>query len=231
MGYFLRARGDIQDGLQYRIVDSRGPWFIGASPLCVCGAAVYLAQAALALVVAGCSSRPCLAHVNITGRGSTIRKLILLTVARAFGVRYVLHLHDYDYAAYYRGQGAFFQRRIATAFRHAAMVLVLSRRDREVIAQLFDLPSERIAILHNAVPDPAAEVNRRRLPGEPCHLLFLGYLSERKGAAGSYCGRSPACRQRQRLARDTGGRRSGRRLPQARERSRHARSSGSAGVG
>ena len=181
MGYFLRARGDIQDGLQYRIVDSRGPWFIGASPLCVCGAAVYLAQAALALVVAGCSSRPCLAHVNITGRGSTIRKLILLTVARAFGVRYVLHLHDYDYAAYYRGQGAFFQRRIATAFRHAAMVLVLSRRDREVIAQLFDLPSERIAILHNAVPDPAAEVNRRRLPGEPCHLLFLGYLSERKG--------------------------------------------------
>jgi hypothetical protein len=51
-------------------------------------------------------SSPCVAHVNIAGRGSTIRKVFLLTIARAFGLRYVLHLHDYNYADYFRSRGA-----------------------------------------------------------------------------------------------------------------------------
>ena len=181
MGYFLQAHHADKDGLRYRIINSRGPWFIGASPLSICGAVIYLAYASLALVFAGCSSKPCVAHVNITGRGSTIRKVILLTVARALGLRYILHIHDYDYAGYYRGRSGFLQSWIATTFRHAAMVLVLSRRDQEVITQLFDLPADQTIVLHNAVPDPAPEVSGMRHPGELCHLLFLGRLSHRKG--------------------------------------------------
>src|SRR5271165_4543962 len=98
MGYFLRAHAAVLEGPHYQVVDSRGPWFIGASPLYSCGAVIYLGYAMLALLFARCSSSSCVAHVNITGRGSTIRKVVLLTVARAVGLRYVLHLHDYDYA-------------------------------------------------------------------------------------------------------------------------------------
>jgi glycosyltransferase involved in cell wall biosynthesis len=181
MGYFLRAYHADPEGLRYRIVDSRGPWFIGASPIYSCGALMYLGHAVLALLFARCTSTPCVAHVNITGRGSTLRKVVLLTVARRLGLRYILHLHDYDYADYYRSRGTFLKKRIATVFRRAAMVVVLGRRDQEVISQLLDLPRDRIIVLHNAVPDPVPDLAKTHPPGEPCHLLFLGYLSARKG--------------------------------------------------
>ncbi len=126
-------------------------------------------------------SSPCVAHVNITGRGSTIRKVILLTIARAIGLRYVLHLHDYDYAKYYLSRGTVLKSLMAMIFRGAATVVVLGRRDLEVIPQLLRLPRDRITVLHNAVPDPLPDLDRTRCPGKPCHLLFLGHLSARKG--------------------------------------------------
>src|SRR5262249_37315222 len=103
------------------------------------------------------------------------------TVARVLRLRYILHLHDYDYADYYRGRSPFFKRLIATTFLRAAAVIVLGRRDREVISQIFELPRGQVVILHNAVPDPLPDAARVRHLGEPCHLLFLGYLSARKG--------------------------------------------------
>jgi glycosyltransferase involved in cell wall biosynthesis len=121
------------------------------------------------------------AHVNITGRGSTIRKVILLTIARALGLRYVLHIHDYDYAEYYRSRGAFLRKLIATMFQCAATVVVLGRRDLEVLSQSFQLSRDRMIVLHNAVPDPLPNLDRTPSTGKPCHLLFLGYLSARKG--------------------------------------------------
>jgi glycosyltransferase involved in cell wall biosynthesis len=180
MGYFLRAHQDTEQRLHYRVVDSRGPWYLGSSPLHVIGAVAYFGRTILTLFRA-CLSSPCVAHVNITGRGSTIRKIILLTIGRALGLRYVLHLHDYDYAEYYRSRGTFLRRLIATTFRRAAGVIVLGRRDLEVLSQLLQLSKDRMTVLYNAVPDPLPNLDRRPLQGKPCHLLFLGHLSARKG--------------------------------------------------
>jgi glycosyltransferase involved in cell wall biosynthesis len=180
MGYFLRAYQNTDQRLNYRVIDSRGPWFLGSSPLHVISAAIFLANAIFALLRARLSS-PCVAHINITGRGSTIRKIILLSVARAIGLRYVLHLHDYDYAKYYSGRGTLLKRLIAAVFRRAAAVIVLGRRELEVIPQLLQLERDRVTILHNAVADPEPDLDRERVSGSPCHLLFLGYLSARKG--------------------------------------------------
>jgi glycosyltransferase involved in cell wall biosynthesis len=181
MGYFLHSLHASPNALGYRVIDSRGPWFIGASKFYIGGAVIYLVCAVLSLLFARCSLQPCLLHVNITGRGSTIRKVVLLTVARVLGLRYVLHLHDYDYANYYKSRSPYLKRLIATAFLRAATVVVLGQRDREVISQLFKLPTDRVITLHNAVPDPAPDMARLHRLGEPCHLLFLGYLSARKG--------------------------------------------------
>ena len=180
-GYFLRVNRVGQERLRYRVVDSRGPWYIGSSPLYyIVGAAFYLGRAIITMLVARFSS-PCVAHVNITGRGSTIRKILLLTIARALGLPYVLHLHDYNYADYFRGRGVFLKKLIEKLFRGAAMVVVLGRRELEVISQLFRLRRDRITVLHNAVPDPLPDLKRVRCVRKPCHLLFLGYLSDRKG--------------------------------------------------
>jgi glycosyltransferase involved in cell wall biosynthesis len=180
MGYFLSAHQTTDQILNYQVVDSRGPWFLGASPLHVIGAAIYLGNAMITLARARFSS-PCLAHVNITGRGSTIRKVIILTMARALGLRYVLHLHDYDYAEYYRRQGAFLKKLILTMFGHAETVIVLGRRDLDVLSQTLQVNRDRMIVLHNAVPDPGPDLDRQPVPGNPCRLLFLGRLSDRKG--------------------------------------------------
>jgi glycosyltransferase involved in cell wall biosynthesis len=181
MGYFLQASQATQQRLYYRVVDSRGPWYIGDSPLHIAGAVIYFGRATLILLRARLFSSPCVLHVNITGRGSTIRKVILLTVARALGLRYVLHLHDYDYVKYYRSRGMFLKRLIATMFHRAATVVVLGRRDLEAVSQLLLLRRDRMIVLHNAVPDPLPDLDRTSCPGKPCHLLFLGDLSTRKG--------------------------------------------------
>src|SRR6516162_6676831 len=78
MGYFLRASQDNQR-LHYRIVDSRGPWYLGSSPLHVVGAVAFFAGAILALFRMRLSS-PCVIHFNITGRGSTVRKIVLVAL-------------------------------------------------------------------------------------------------------------------------------------------------------
>jgi glycosyltransferase involved in cell wall biosynthesis len=181
MGYFLRANQANQQRLRYRIVDSRGPWFLGASPMHIAGAVIYFGRAMLIMLWARLTS-PCLAHVNITARGSTIRKVILLTMARAVGLRYILHVHDYDYAGYYRSRGTLLKKLIATMFRHAATVVVLGRRDLEAVSQSLQLHRDRVVVLHNAVPDPLPDLDRAPRSGKPCQLIYLGGdLSVRKG--------------------------------------------------
>jgi glycosyltransferase involved in cell wall biosynthesis len=180
MGYFLRAYQSGDQRLNYRIIDSRGPWFLGSSPLHIISAVFFLICALLELLRARFSSA-CVAHVNITGRGSTVRKIILCNVIRALGLRYILHLHDYDYADYYRSRSASLQGLIASVFRHAATVIVLGQRELKVIPQLLGVDEDRVTVLHNAVADPKPDLDKRQHSGTPCQLLFLGHLSARKG--------------------------------------------------
>jgi glycosyltransferase involved in cell wall biosynthesis len=182
MGYFLQECQNQTSGTKFRVVDSRGPWFLGASPLCIGFAAIYLAGAALKLLAAGRSAAgPCVVHVNITGRGSTVRKVILMTVARRFGLRYLLHVHDYNYTDEYRRRGALMKSLIASLFRHAEKILVLGHREHRALSSLLQLPQHQVAVLHNAVPDPLRDGARPRRGAGTCHILFLGHLSVRKG--------------------------------------------------
>ena len=182
MGYFLQARETTAGLYKYRVVDTRGPWFLGDSPLCIGFAGLYFLIALLKLAKARFFSGPRVVHANITGRGSTLRKVILLTLARGFGLRYLLHVHDYNYADEYRRRGAFMRSLIAVTFRRAAKILVLGSRDREALLSLLQLPQHQIVVLPNAVPDPLPRGIEARYPkGRPCHFLFLGRLGERKG--------------------------------------------------
>ncbi|WP_044592988.1 glycosyltransferase family 4 protein [Bradyrhizobium sp. LTSPM299] len=182
MGYFLNACRENEPTVHYQVVDSRGPQYLGSSPLLILSACIFLGRAIFALVRARLSS-PCVAHVNIAGRGSTIRKIVLTSAARLLGMRYVLHLHDYDYGAYYETRGRFLKKRIETVFRRAEAVIVLGRRDLEVIPDLLGVDRQRMIVMHNAVADPKPDPRKQSTSERPCHLLFLGYLSARKGVA------------------------------------------------
>jgi glycosyltransferase involved in cell wall biosynthesis len=184
MGYFLGAPR--RPDLAYRVVDSRGPWFLGASRLHTLLAFGYLLRAGLRLISARLGAAPAVAHVNVTGRGSTLRKLALTAVARAVGLPYLLHVHDYDYAAEYRRSGARKQALIRGMFRGAARTLVLGSEVQRELVALLQLPPGQVVVLPNAVPEPKRKPEPARhaggaTAGAPCHLVFLGYLSARKG--------------------------------------------------
>ena len=83
MSYFLAALPLGADTPAYRVVDTRGPWFLGSARWRISLSTLYLAAAACRIAWAGIASRPSLLHVNITGRGSTPRKLLLTAIARA----------------------------------------------------------------------------------------------------------------------------------------------------
>jgi glycosyltransferase involved in cell wall biosynthesis len=181
MGYFLGAGPTGAEMPAYRVVDTRGPWFLGGARWRIGLSVLYLLAAALRLAWAGIAQRPTLVHVNITGRGSTLRKLALTAVARAVALPYLLHIHDYDYAADVAARGPRMRRRVRGMFAAATRVLVLGAEARRSLAAELGLPAERILVLPNAVPDPHPAPPAAVQAGAPCHLVFLGYLSARKG--------------------------------------------------
>ena len=183
MGYFLAALPLGPDAPTYRVVDTRGPWFLGSARWRIPLSALYLASAALRITWVGIAGRPSLIHVNITGRGSTTRKLALTAVARAVALPYVLHVHDYDYAADVRARGGLTQRLVRGMFAAAAQIIVLGTEAERTLRAALALPDAPILVLPNAVPDPhpAPRAAAGVAAADPPHLVFLGYLSARKG--------------------------------------------------
>jgi glycosyltransferase involved in cell wall biosynthesis len=183
MGYFLSALEKRETSVTYSIVDSRGPWFLGSSPFKIALSIVYIMSAIAKLVMARFSASKHLLHINITGRGSTSRKIIITTIAHILKLRYIMHVHDYDYAREYCRHGTIVRRIIENMFKRAERVLVLGSEAQENLSNLLTLPRERIAVLHNAVPDPITDdrIQAHRSGEVPCQILFLGHLSVRKG--------------------------------------------------
>ena len=174
MGYFLKANRLRRGNIRYRVVDSRGPSHIAFAPF-------YLLAALGRLLVARFTQTSVVAHINVAGRGSTIRKVVIVLLSRAIGLPYVLHLHDYDYADDFKRRGRLAKSLIRRMFQRASCVVVLGRRDRDVVLRLLGPRDERVVTLNNAVPDPGPGSLRAARVDEPCHLLFLGRLSARKG--------------------------------------------------
>ncbi len=86
IGYMIDAWQDQPDRPDMRVLDTRGAGHIALSPW-------HFARC-LFTIVAMRPRRPLL-HVHVAGRGSTIRKIILVHFARLLRLPVVLHLHDY----------------------------------------------------------------------------------------------------------------------------------------
>jgi glycosyltransferase involved in cell wall biosynthesis len=183
MGYFLAALPETSEGPRYRVIDTRGPWFLGGAPWRVPLSIIYLAAAAIRVAWAGIVSRRSLVHVNITGRGSTVRKLVITAIARAVSLPYVLHIHDYDYAADVGTRSRPIQRFVRGMFLRASQIIVLGTDAERKLRAVLSLKDTHTLVLPNAVPDPhltpRSEIS---VPAaDTVHLVFLGYLSARKG--------------------------------------------------
>ncbi|MFC0201930.1 glycosyltransferase family 4 protein [Paracoccus rhizosphaerae] len=167
IGYVAAAEGSAR----HSVVDTRGPRLSLGSPLRLLAAMMVMAGDRL-------TSPSCIHHIHVAGRGSTIRKLVLTTAARALGCRHVLHLHDYDYARDYARRSTIGRIIVRRMFQSADAVIVLGQHDFRLMTEVLGVRPERVVVFHNCVPDPGqGETQVRVCP----RIVFLGRLSGRKG--------------------------------------------------
>lgn len=120
-----------------------------------------------------------LCHINVSCKGSTVRKSCYAAICRGYGIPYVLHLHAGGYPEYLARGNALRRRVVKRLFLSAARVVVLGSTWLAFVRDQIGVPVERIGILPNAVPAPeeSSEVERLRPP----LILFVGLMHRHKG--------------------------------------------------
>lgn len=140
---------------------------------------VYL-LAVLRVVFACASGRCDLLHVNLASYGSTYRKLVMLNIAAAMRVPYVIHLHGGEYASFWPSRSPRMKRWIDNRFREAQRVIVLGSVWRDLVTEHVPEARERITVLANAAKRPGHQPTPKPRGG-PFTILFVGRLNEAKG--------------------------------------------------
>ena len=154
-------------------IDARGTGSLWQLPL-------RLAQACHQLIAAKLASGLDLLHLNVAGRGSTLRKIVLSEVAGAIGLPTIVHLHDYDYRQDLERRSVPVAYLVRRMFRRARRVIVLGERDRLIVERDLGVSPLRVTKLPNAVPDPGPAPNRSP-SSSLVRIVFLGHLDNRKG--------------------------------------------------
>ena len=83
-------------GPEFKVIDARGSGSIIWSPL-------HLVKALIQITIATAGGRASLLHVNISVRGSTIRKSFIIALAALLRRPVILHLHDGHFESFYGG--------------------------------------------------------------------------------------------------------------------------------
>jgi glycosyltransferase involved in cell wall biosynthesis len=162
-----------QPGIELSVADSYGPGPKAIMPL-------YFAGTLLAILARALSGRLDLLHVNMSERLSVVRKGAVVYLGRVLGVPVVLHLHGAEFADHCRSLSPAARRQVIRMMRNADRVVVLGEYWRRFVTEELGLSPERVELLYNAVPGPAA-LAPRPPPAGPCRMLFMGAVSTRKG--------------------------------------------------
>jgi glycosyltransferase involved in cell wall biosynthesis len=157
-------------------IDSRGR---SSRPILSLGP---LLRACAALVAAKARKKVDVVHINMSYRGSTIRKGVVAWTCRMLRIPVVLHLHTCEYEEFYRRLPSTLKRAARATFLRADHVVVLGRVWESFVVDELRVPRERVTILYNAAPGPAEISHRQsRSVREGIRLLFVGQLGARKG--------------------------------------------------
>jgi len=124
------------------------------------------------------SGQVAIAHINVAPQGSTFRKMLFSAVAKAFGVKTMIHLHGSAYDTFYESCPPPVRRLIRRFFASADRVAVLGDHWSKVAREQLGVAPERLLIVQNGVPEPAVMAEPDH---EKAHLVFAGELGERKG--------------------------------------------------
>ena len=155
------------------VIDTRGPDLVAYWPL-------FLVRS-IFLIIWNSPQRP-LVHIHLAANFSTVRKLILASLARLLRLDYVIHQHDPSYGDYYQSLPRWAQSLICVMFIKARRVIVLGKPAAATTETLIGVPHDHIEIFPNAVPGPVTPRPVTTIAEQKeVHIVFLGRLIRRKG--------------------------------------------------
>jgi glycosyltransferase involved in cell wall biosynthesis len=157
--------------IQCFFMTTRGKGHIALAPL-------FLAATIMRIVVLKILRRLDVAHINVSDRGSTYRKLIAAYVLRVLRIPYVVHLHGAIYQQFWEEAPAWLDQAIQNLFNHSARVIVLGSVWAELIRRKAPAATNHIVILPPATPVPK---RYQRAKNKRVRIAFMGRLGKRKG--------------------------------------------------
>jgi glycosyltransferase involved in cell wall biosynthesis len=125
--------------------------------------------------------RVTIVHVHMSVGGSVLRKSVVARLAQRLGLPVILHLHGWQFDAFFQKLPAFLREGIRSTMRRADALIVLGETWRGRTAAELGIDPESIQVLYNTAdssPAPAA-----RDGNGPCRIVFLGRLETAKGAS------------------------------------------------
>lgn len=121
-----------------------------------------------------------LLHLNVSVYASTWRKLGLALLAKLFAVPVIVHVHGGGFDEIYATSDPLTKLATKVLFRCADKILVLGSHWQSFVQKEFNIPSERLQQLLNAVPMPPAQPPRD-FNTSVLDIVFLGEVGTRKG--------------------------------------------------
>ncbi|MBX9930360.1 MAG: glycosyltransferase family 4 protein [Methylobacterium sp.] len=125
------------------------------------------------------SFRPQVVHINFANRGSAWRKYAVLRLARAFGARIVVHLHDSLPVDALKSQ-ALAGRLFLAICRGADRVVALGEASARALV-MHGVATEKVRVVLNGIPDFAADIALPKPVGDDVVILLAGRVGTHKG--------------------------------------------------
>jgi glycosyltransferase involved in cell wall biosynthesis len=172
MAQYLTEEFQRHPALRVRILDSYGPGRSILMPF-------YFLRSYIALGIMCLGRWPDLVHLNLAAHGSTLRKLLLMRLAGAFGVPTLLHLHASKFIPFCEALGPRSRRALVGSLSRASRIVVIGNYWRRYLVEALGVPAELVTVIHNAVPLPALPA--RHPSSARRRIVALGLLGPRKG--------------------------------------------------
>jgi glycosyltransferase involved in cell wall biosynthesis len=151
----------------------------GAGP--ILNAPVRFISAIFALLRLRLIRRASIVHIQVSERGSFLRKGLLLLLARLIGMKMILHHHGAELVPFFTDSNAIMRWWVSYISRSATLNIVLGQRSRDFVVDQIGVAPNKIVVLYNAVRNPPAPQGIGAKLDAPPLLLMMAHLIPRKG--------------------------------------------------
>ncbi len=123
--------------------------------------------------------QPELIHIHSAFGGSFYRKTPFILIAKAWGIPIINHIHSSYLDSFYSSAHKFQKTFISWIYERCSVIIALSEEWKQDLSKMID--ARKIRVVENyGILKP--DVVKNRTHNETSNILFLGFISEKKGA-------------------------------------------------